>query len=246
MFENFLMHPQAHWVIIILANFIKVLFIEGVIVLCIKTQTENSDESSDVIRGIKLKSCDIHYISISSGSIFHWWFIFPNSFEVCYLFSFNIDITISFHVAIQIRNVYIFYLGRMKRNLSAAIFENSCVMTRADAATRALAVHRYSAPPTQGTRQRTASLSAGATPWTWMPPVFHGALSPPCKTSSCWLHDVSLSSGWRRERRILPEPNLCPILYPSRGSVPSVCRWLPAPSTVAVVIVEPSTNRRRK
>ena len=50
-------------VFLILVIFRKIYTIEVVLVLCIKTQSENSDESAHVIERINLKSCEMVYIS---------------------------------------------------------------------------------------------------------------------------------------------------------------------------------------
>ena len=61
--NNLEMLSKALCVIVILVICINIYIIEGVMVLWIKTQSENSDESSYVIQGIKLKSYDLVYIS---------------------------------------------------------------------------------------------------------------------------------------------------------------------------------------
>ena len=60
-------------------------------------------------------------------------------------------------------------------------FPKSCLMTRLVAASWALADHGYRATPTHAARRQHASLPAGATPSTCLPPVWHVCVGPPAK-----------------------------------------------------------------
>ena len=72
-----------------------------------------------------------------------------------------------------------FPLCRMKRASSAADLANASVMSRSDAAIRAVADHGYATPPPKAMRGRHASLPIGATASTWVPPVVAWRAGPP-------------------------------------------------------------------
>ena len=76
-------------VFVIFAIFMQIYVIEVLLVLCIHTQSENSDESSHAILGIKLKSSDIVFITYSSSFFLIRDLFFQNNFMfviVSYLF----------------------------------------------------------------------------------------------------------------------------------------------------------------
>ena len=69
----------------------------------------------------------------------------------------------------------------MKRSSSALELVKTKLMSRPDAAARALADHGYAAPSPQAARRRHASLPAGVTASTWVPPVVSVCVGPPAK-----------------------------------------------------------------
>ena len=70
---------------------------------------------------------------------------------------------------------------RMKRSSRAVELAKSRMMSRPDAATRALADHGYAAPSPQTARHRHASLPAGVRPSACVPPVVPVCAGPPAK-----------------------------------------------------------------
>ena len=84
---------------------------------------------------------------------------------------FSIAFFYAVYLLIHKHYVFCFIMCRMKRSSSAVELVKTKVMSRPDAATRALADHGYAAPSQQAARRRHASLPAGATGSTWVPPV---------------------------------------------------------------------------
>ena len=59
----------------------------------------------------------------------------------------------------------------MHRSLSSGELAHGSVVSRAQAASRALADHAFAGPSQPAARRRHASLPAGATASTWVPPL---------------------------------------------------------------------------
>ena len=95
---------------------------------------------------------------------------------------------------------FCFLMCRMKRSSSALELTKSSMLIRPNAATRALADHGYAAPSPQATRRRHASLPAGSTASTWVPPVVPVRVGPPAKrrrrdTMTSQFAESDVSSG---------------------------------------------------
>ena len=80
-------------------------------------------------------------------------------------------------------NAYRFIFGvfRMHRSLTSADVAHASVVSRSEAASRALADHGYAAPSQPAARHRHASLAACAKPSAGMTPVVPVCVGPPAK-----------------------------------------------------------------
>ena len=88
----------------------------------------------------------------------------------------------------------------MKRSSRAVDLAKSNVMSRSQSARRALSDHGYAAPSPQAPRPRHASLPAGATASTWVPPVVAVCVGPAAKRGrrdimTSQLAESDVSSG---------------------------------------------------
>ena len=161
-------------------------------------------------------------------------------------FIFPFGLTFSFHVFPYSQTQYFYlFLCRITRSSSAEYLPNASVISRPDSAIRALAYRGYAAALPQAARPLHASLPAGTTPSTWVPPVQPGRAGR--------MQNVVVLTGWSlnflrwtspKETRSTRQTRL--YTTPSRCSLACFGEWPPRPTPVSADSGEPMPNGRRQ